>query len=90
MEELRIERYHRGAGMPKEHVMDRTYQKAYKGAGMEGWIARWYARTRQNEMEDFRERARAIAARLRGAQGGCEDRFSFGECVGDALCGRVV
>jgi len=46
--------------------MARTYQKAYKGAGMEGWIARWYARTRQNEMEDFRERARAIAARLRG------------------------
>ena len=50
----------------KEYPMPRTSQKAFKGAGMEGWIARWYARTRQNEMEDFRQRARTIAARLRG------------------------
>lgn len=40
-------------------------RKPYKGAGMEGWIARWYARTRRNEMEDFRGQAKAIAERLR-------------------------
>ncbi len=38
--------------------------KAYKGAGMEGWVARWYARTRQNDREEFRRQARAVAARL--------------------------
>ena len=31
---------------------------------MEGWVARWYARTRRNDMEDFRHQAQAVAARL--------------------------
>jgi ubiquinone/menaquinone biosynthesis C-methylase UbiE len=38
--------------------------KPWKGAGMEGWVARWYTRTRSNEMDDFRRQARAAAARL--------------------------
>lgn len=41
--------------------------KPYKGLGMDGFIARWYARTRANDMESFREQAHAIAAHL--AQG---------------------
>jgi len=45
------------------------YSKAYKGAGMEGWIARWYTRTRRNDMEEFRRQARSIAGRL---SSGCE------------------
>ena len=32
---------------------------------MEGWVARWYTRTRQNDLEDFRRQARAVAGRLR-------------------------
>ena len=44
--------------------MPSTNQKAFKGAGMEGWIARWYARTRKNEAEDFRRRAKSVAEHL--------------------------
>ena len=39
-------------------------QKPQRGAGMEGWVARWYARTRRNDIEDFRHQAQAVAARL--------------------------
>src|SRR6266566_3085367 len=39
--------------------MHDAHQKAYKGAGMEGWVARWYTRTRQNDMADFRREAKA-------------------------------
>ena len=46
--------------MPERQV------KGYKGAGMEGFIARWYAKTRGNDMEDFRRQARAVAERLPG------------------------
>jgi ubiquinone/menaquinone biosynthesis C-methylase UbiE len=42
-----------------------TSSKPFKGAGMEGRTARWYARTRKNEIEDFRRRASNIAQRLR-------------------------
>ena len=38
--------------------------KPYKGKGMEGWLARWYARTRQNDMDDFRNEAKAAAQHL--------------------------
>jgi len=38
--------------------------KPFKGAGMEGRTARWYARTRKNEMADFRQQAEKIAALL--------------------------
>jgi ubiquinone/menaquinone biosynthesis C-methylase UbiE len=33
---------------------------------MEGWVARWYARTRAHDMADFRRRAAEVAARLDG------------------------
>ena len=39
-------------------------RKAYKGAGMEGWVARWYTRTRRNDMAEYRQQAGAIAVRL--------------------------
>ena len=38
--------------------------KGYKGAGMEGWVARWYARTRGKDMEEFRRQAKSVAERL--------------------------
>lgn len=40
-------------------------EKPYKGLGMEGWVARWYTRTRRNDMEDFRREARSIAQHVR-------------------------
>ena len=43
------------------HTVD---QKPYKGKGMEGWLARWYARTRRNDMEEFRRQARTAAEHL--------------------------
>lgn len=44
--------------------MQTKTSKAWKGAGMEGRVARWYARTRRNDMEDFRRAARAVAGGL--------------------------
>jgi len=44
-------------------------QKPWKGKGMEGWTARWYTRTRRNDMEDFRRQAKSVAERLRS---GCD------------------
>lgn len=41
-----------------------TQTKGYKGQGMEGWIARWYARTRQKDMQQFRDEATAVAQNL--------------------------
>jgi ubiquinone/menaquinone biosynthesis C-methylase UbiE len=43
-----------------------AHQTAWKGMGMEGWVARWYACTRQNDMEDFRRQAKAVAEHLHG------------------------
>ena len=39
-------------------------QRAWKGMAMEGWVARWYTRTRRKDMADFRREARTIAKRL--------------------------
>jgi ubiquinone/menaquinone biosynthesis C-methylase UbiE len=39
-------------------------QKAFKGMGMEGWVAHWYARTRGHDIQDFRRRAKEVAERL--------------------------
>ena len=39
-------------------------QNAWKGKAMEGWVGRWYTRTRQKDMEDFRREAQAVAKRL--------------------------
>jgi ubiquinone/menaquinone biosynthesis C-methylase UbiE len=44
--------------------MQSSEAKGYKGKGMEGRTARWYARTRKNEMEDFRRQAKKVAERL--------------------------
>ena len=44
--------------------MQTAAQKGYKGLGMEGWTARWYARTRLNEMDDFRHEAQKVAEKL--------------------------
>ena len=44
--------------------MHAVKQKAWKGMGMEGPVARWYARTRRNDMEDFRREAKAAAKQL--------------------------
>jgi ubiquinone/menaquinone biosynthesis C-methylase UbiE len=43
-----------------------VHQKPWKGKGMEGWTARWYTRTRSNDMEDFRRQARSVAGHLPG------------------------
>jgi ubiquinone/menaquinone biosynthesis C-methylase UbiE len=43
-------------------------RKGYKGLGMEGALARWYARTTGNSIEQFRKEARTLAEQL--AQGG--------------------
>ena len=48
--------------------MSENISKGFKGIGMEGWMARWYARTRGKDMEQFREAARRMAASL--GQGG--------------------
>lgn len=45
--------------------MHAAEQRPWKGRGMEGWIARWYARTRQKDIEDFRREAKAVAERLK-------------------------
>lgn len=39
--------------------------KPYKGLGMEEWVARWYTRTRRNDMQDFRREARNVGQHLR-------------------------
>lgn len=45
-------------------MMTAAYPKPWKGRGMEGWTARWYTRTRRNDLEDFRREAKAFAARV--------------------------
>jgi ubiquinone/menaquinone biosynthesis C-methylase UbiE len=44
--------------------MPTAEQKPWKGKGMEGWVARWYARTRRKDMGDFRREAKAVADHL--------------------------
>jgi ubiquinone/menaquinone biosynthesis C-methylase UbiE len=46
-------------------MMTAVSEKPWKGRGMEGWTARWYARTRRNDLEDFRRQAESVARRLR-------------------------
>jgi ubiquinone/menaquinone biosynthesis C-methylase UbiE len=38
--------------------------KAYKGLGMEGFVAKWYAKSTANSMNDFRAEAHRVAALL--------------------------
>lgn len=44
--------------------MNPVNQKPWKGRGMEGWVARWYTRTRRKDMPDFQLEAESIAKRL--------------------------
>lgn len=44
--------------------MESASVKAYKGMGMEGWIARWYAANTGKSMEEFRALARRVTAGL--------------------------
>lgn len=44
--------------------MPATQPKPYKGMGMEGWVARWYASSRGRDMEDFCRSAEDAAGRL--------------------------
>ncbi len=44
--------------------MEAASVKAYKGIGMEGWIAKWYAANTRKGLEDFRSLARRVAAQL--------------------------
>jgi len=41
-------------------------EKGFKGIGMEGRVAHWYARTRVKDMEQFRQAARDVAQSLHG------------------------
>ena len=41
--------------------MPTTNTKPWKGPGMAGWMARWYTRTRRNDMQDFRRQAAGVA-----------------------------
>ncbi len=43
--------------------------KAYKGLGMEGWIARWYARNTGKDLSEFVQLAARIAGRLAPGRG---------------------
>ena len=43
-----------------------TAVKPYKGAGMEGVVAKWYAKNTAKSMNDFRSEARRVAALLAG------------------------
>ena len=38
--------------------------KGYKGLGMEGALARWYARNTGNAIEQFRKEARTLTEQL--------------------------
>jgi len=44
--------------------MTQQTSKPYIGMGMEGLIARWYAKSTSRDMEDFRREARKVAAQL--------------------------
>jgi ubiquinone/menaquinone biosynthesis C-methylase UbiE len=44
--------------------MATTRKKGYRGLGMEGFIARWYARNTGKDLAPFRETAAAVAARV--------------------------
>jgi ubiquinone/menaquinone biosynthesis C-methylase UbiE len=46
--------------------MTTTTTKGYKGMGMEGFLARWYAKTTGKDMDEFRRLAGELAARLPG------------------------
>jgi ubiquinone/menaquinone biosynthesis C-methylase UbiE len=48
--------------------MSATRDKGYRGMGMEGFVARWYARNTGRSMEEFRAAARKLAAQVPGGR----------------------
>jgi ubiquinone/menaquinone biosynthesis C-methylase UbiE len=48
-------------GVDMDHALS---TKAYKGAGMEGFTAKWYASLTRKSMEEFEKLARRVAAQL--------------------------
>lgn len=42
--------------------MSSQVQKAYRGLGMEGWIASWYAKTTARDIDELRSDAQLVAA----------------------------
>jgi ubiquinone/menaquinone biosynthesis C-methylase UbiE len=44
--------------------VERASVKAYKGIGMEGWIAKWYAANTRKALEDFSRLARRVSEEL--------------------------
>jgi ubiquinone/menaquinone biosynthesis C-methylase UbiE len=49
----------------KEQAVKTKTSKGYKGMGMEGFVARWYAKGRRNDYEDFRRDAARVAEHLK-------------------------
>jgi ubiquinone/menaquinone biosynthesis C-methylase UbiE len=47
-------------------AMAAAERQTRKDAGMEGWLARWYARTRHKDLAEFRQQAERVARRLGG------------------------
>jgi ubiquinone/menaquinone biosynthesis C-methylase UbiE len=45
-------------------MTQQTTTKPYIGMGMEGFVARWYAKNTHRDLNDFRRQAREIAAQL--------------------------
>ena len=45
-------------------MVQATAEKPYKGIGMEGFVARWYAKNVQNDLEAFRRHARLVAEQV--------------------------
>ena len=50
--------------MSNQQMEIHAARKPYKGVGMEGFVATWYARNTAKSMEDFASDARRVAARL--------------------------
>ena len=46
------------------HVTSTSLRKPYKGIGMEGFVARWYARNTAGDLRDYRRVARSVAAQV--------------------------
>ncbi|HXC34419.1 MAG TPA: methyltransferase domain-containing protein [Candidatus Acidoferrales bacterium] len=49
----------------RELIMTQQASKPYIGVGMEGFIARWYAKSTKNDLDSFRTEARKVAVDLK-------------------------
>jgi ubiquinone/menaquinone biosynthesis C-methylase UbiE len=48
-----------------ELIMTQQASKPYIGLGMEGFVARWYAKSTKNDLNSFRTEAQKVAAQLK-------------------------